>query len=169
MGPHPMIRCGLLIASLMPQSVSAQAHTDSTAVAVTIRQLEEQWAADLISQDSTRLQVLLAPEFALVVSANPQHPFFRPDWFATLRHYVTHALTISGLTVRVFGDVAVASFIADLHATVRGADRSGKLFITDVWRRSDVGWRVVARYSSTPEAESASTRAMQPDSARPPH
>jgi ketosteroid isomerase-like protein len=63
--------------------------------------------------------------------------------------------------MRVLGDLAIASFIADLAARVRGAERSGKYFITDVWRHRDGAWRVVGRYSSRPEEASSSTRALE--------
>jgi hypothetical protein len=65
------------------------------------------------------------PEFALIVSASPQHPMVRSAWLATLGQYHTRSLTLSGMTVRVFGDLAVASFVGDLSATVRGAERNG--------------------------------------------
>ena len=140
---------------------SAQEETDSTRVAGVIRKLEHDWADALIRQDTTRLQRLLAPEFALVASANADQPMFRRDWFALLPRYRTQALTIDRLTVRVLGDVAVASFITDLRATVGGVDRSNRLFVTDVWRSGPAGWQVIARYSSTPEPARAATTELR--------
>ena len=139
----------------------AQQPSDSARVAGVIRQLEQEWADALIRQDTTRLQRLLAPEFALVASANADHPMFRRDWFALLPRYRTQALTIDRLTVRVLGDVAVASFVTDLRATVAGADRSNRLFVTDVWRNGPAGWQVIARYSSTPEQARAATTELR--------
>jgi hypothetical protein len=47
----------------------------------------------------------------------------RGAWLATMPEYRTRSLAISGLTVRVFGELAIASFVGDLVAPVRG--RSG--------------------------------------------
>lgn len=141
--------------------IHAQQESDSARVAGVIRQLEHEWADALIRQDTTRLQRLLAPEFALVASANAEQPMFRRDWFALLPRYRTQALTIDRLTVRVLRDVAIASFVTDLRATVAGVDRSNRLFVTDVWRNGSAGWQVVARYSSTPEPARAATTELR--------
>ena len=139
----------------------AQSRTDSLTVATEIARLEQQWATALVQQDTAVLHRLLAPEYALVLSASPQRPVMREAWLATLPEYQTRSLTIGGLTVRVLGDLALASFIGDLSARVRGTERRGKYFITDVWRRQNGTWRVSTRYSSRPEEASSSTRALQ--------
>jgi ketosteroid isomerase-like protein len=155
----------LILATVLVAMMCAPAHAqqtpDSTRVAGVIRQLEHEWADALIRQDSTRLHRLLAPEFALVASANAEQPMFRRDWFALLPRYRTHELSISKLTVRVLGDIAIASFVTDLRATVAGVDRSNRLFVTDVWRNGPSGWLAVARYSSTPEPARAGTTELR--------
>jgi ketosteroid isomerase-like protein len=145
----------------MSAPLHAQQASDSAGVAAAIGRLEREWADALIQQDSARLQRMLAPEFALVASANAAQPMFRHDWFALLPRYRTKALDISQLTVRVLGDIAIASFVTDLRATVAGVDRSNRLFVTDVWRNGPEGWRVVARYSSTPEPPRAATTELR--------
>jgi len=139
----------------------AQAGADSIAVAGEIARLEHRWATALVQQDTAVLQQMLAPEYALIVSASPERPMMRATWLATLPEYHTRALAISGLTVRVLGDVAIASFVGDLTARVRGAERRGRYFLTDVWRQQGRAWQVIARYSSRPEEASASTRALE--------
>jgi ketosteroid isomerase-like protein len=139
----------------------AQQPSDSARVADAIGQLEREWADALIRQDSARLQRMLAPDFALVASANAAQPMFRRDWFALLPRYRTQSLSISQLTVRVLGDVAIASFVTDLRATVAGVDRSNRLFVTDVWRNGPDGWKAIARYSSTPEPARAGTTKLR--------
>lgn len=139
---------------------------DSGATVEMIARLERAWAEGLVARDSNRLDSLLAPDFALLVSASADRPYPRAVWFAQLREYRTQALTIRDLQVRPIGpDAAVASFIADLRATVREADRSGAFFITDIWRRQPDGrWQAVARFSSRPEAASASNRVLREQS-----
>jgi ketosteroid isomerase-like protein len=150
-----------VLATVLVSPAPGQGARDSARVASEIRHLEEEWARALIEQDSLRLRRLLAPEFALLTSANPEQPLNRTDWLALLPRYRTHALPITQLTIRVMRDIAIASFITDLRATVAGADRSNVLFITDVWRHGPDGWQVVARYSSTPEPGSQGTRPLR--------
>lgn len=155
----------LIIASALvtalARAVPSQEAGDSARVASLIRHLEEEWARALIDQDSVRLDRLLAPEFALLTSANPDQPLYRKDWFALLPSYRTRALPISQLSIRVMRDIAIASFVTDLQATVAGVDRSNVLFITDVWRNGSDGWQVVARYSSTPEPRRPGTQQLR--------
>lgn len=155
-----LIIASVLIAVLVRPAPSQEAG-DSARVASVIRHLEEEWARALIEQDSVRLQRLLAPEFALLTSANPEQPLYRKDWFALLPRYRTRALPISQLSIRVMRDIAIASFVTDIQATVAGVDRSNVLFITDVWRHGSDGWQVVARYSSTPEPTRPGTQQLR--------
>lgn len=155
-----LIFTAALVVTLAPPVRSQQA-ADSIHVVQAIRQLEEDWARALIEQDSVRLTRILAPEFALVASANAEQPLFRGDWLALLPRYRTRALPINQLTVRVMGDLAIASFVTNLQATVAGVDRSNILFVTDVWRKRDAGWEVVARYSSVPEPGRAATQELR--------
>ena len=158
-----MIRAllGCLLILLPSGRGYAQSHADSLTMAAEIGRLEQRWATALVQQDTAALHRLLAPEYALVISAAPQRPIMRTAWLATLPEYQTQSLTITGLTVRVLGDLALASFIGDLAARVRGVERRGKYFLTDVWRRQNGAWRVIARYSSRPEEASRSTRALE--------
>ncbi len=139
----------------------AQGDADSLTAAREIAHLEEVWATALVQQDTAVLQRLLAPEYALIVSASPERPIPRAAWLATLPEYRTRSLAINALTVRALGELAIASFVGDLDARVRGVERRGRYFLTDVWQRQDGTWRVVARYSSRPEEASASTRALE--------
>ncbi len=155
---------------LAPHRVHSQQHAapptlESSRAADTahIAHLERAWADGLITRDSALLDGILAPDFTLIVSASPDRPFSRAVWFAQLREYRTDSLAIRDLHVREAGtDVLVASFVARLKATVRGEDRSGDFFITDVWRRQPNGrWQAAARYSSRPEGATASSRVLR--------
>ena len=152
---------GFLLILLPSGRGYAQSRADSLTVAAEIARLEQRWATALVKQDTAMLQRLLAPDYALVVSASPRRPIIRAAWLATLPEYQTQSLTITGLTVRVLGDLALASFIGDLAARVRGVERRGKYFLTDVWRQQNGEWYVIARYSSRPEEASSSTRALE--------
>ena len=127
-----------------------------------IRKLQEAWMEAWISNDRAVLERILAPEFALVVSARPEARVDRAAWLRTAgTEYTCDAFRYDGMQVRDFGDVAVVSSVATQRATAFGQDRSGSFFLTDVWRAAADGrWQVIARYSSFAEPSTASARAL---------
>lgn len=75
--------------------------------------------------------------------------------------YLCESFRYESMSVRLFGDVAVVVSLYRQKASVKSIDRSGLFFLTDIWRKSGQGWRVAARYSSSPEASSQSSRALE--------
>ena len=124
--------------------------------------LERAWADALVRQDHVALDRLLAPDFALVVSAAPDRPVSRDVWLVqALGPYRVEHARIQRLHARVLADGLVAvSLLFEQRATMGGVDRSGTFFLTDIWRRGGARWEVVVRYSARPEPESASSRAV---------
>jgi ketosteroid isomerase-like protein len=131
-------------------------------VAAEIRAQQEAWMAAWIANDRAMLERLLAPEFALVVSARPEARVDRAMWLRTAgTEYTCEAFRYDAMQVRDFGDVVIVSSLATQRATAFGQDRSGTFFLTDVWRiSSDGAWRVIARYSSHAEPATASAQAL---------
>jgi ketosteroid isomerase-like protein len=127
-----------------------------------IRTQQGQWMAAWMANDRATLERLLAPEFALVVSARPEAQVDRAAWLRTAgTEYTCAAFRYDGMQVRDFGDVVVVSSLATQRATAFGRDRSGTFFLTDVWRADAAGaWQVIARYSSYPEPGTASAEAL---------
>jgi ketosteroid isomerase-like protein len=131
----------------------------------TIEEVSEAWMQAWIDQDLAALEEFLAPDYSLVVSSVPGHVFDRANWLQTaVGPYVCTRLSYEGVQVRDLGDgLAVMSGIADFDATMAGIDRSGRYFLTDIWRRapgSSHGWQVCARFSSQPGEADASVREM---------
>ena len=131
-------------------------------VADRIRVLQEAWMAAWMANDRATLERLLAPDFALVVSARPEARVDRAAWLRTAgTEYTCEAFTYDGMQVRDFGDVVLVSSLATQRATAFGQDRSGTFFLTDVWRiAADGAWQVIARYSSHAEPATASAQAL---------
>lgn len=115
-----------------------------------------------MANDRATLERLLAPDFALVVSARPEARVDRAAWLRTAgTEYTCEAFTYDGMQVRDFGDVVLVSSLATQRATAFGQDRSGTFFLTDVWRiAADGAWQVIARYSSHAEPATASAQAL---------
>lgn len=133
-----------------------------TDLAASIAARSERWMKAWVDQDRAALEDSLAPDFALIVSANSGQPMARDRWLATCSVYTCSSFAYRDIEVReVARDIAVMSSIAEQKARLGDTDRSGSFFLTDVWRRETDGqWRVCARYSAHPEPQGASAHAL---------
>jgi hypothetical protein len=123
------------------------------------------WMQAWMDQDRTTLDALLGPDFALIVSTVPEKPFVRSDWLETaVTAYVCTRFAYEGIHCRrASADMVAMSAIANFDATIGGIDRSGRYFVTDLWRSvpdSPYGWQICVRYSSRPGDPDASVRAL---------
>ncbi len=89
-------------------------------------------------------------ELVLVHPAPARMP--RSRWLDVLPDYVVDSFEVLQTQVDVDEDVAAVLRRVLMTATVLGQDRSGLFVISDVWRRTDYGWRVWRRHSSPLEA-----------------
>ncbi len=122
-------------------------------------QLEKVFARAYQEKDHALLEQLLAPEYALTVSARPDSPYPRAFWLSLLPDYNVRSFEITDVQVRCLqttssGDceLAAVSSINKQEADVGGQDRSGAFFIVDIWARRSGTWMVTARYSGRTEA-----------------
>ena len=131
-------------------------------VSAEIRARQEAWMQAWIANDRDTLERILAPEFALVVSAQPDARVDRAAWLRTAgTEYTCESFCYDRMQVRDFGDVVIVSSLATQRATAFGRDRSGTFFLTDAWRiGADGAWQVIARYSSYAEPGTASAQAL---------
>ena len=131
-----------------------------------VRQLQSlsvEWMEAWKAGDIARLEAILAPEFALVVSAALSKALPRSEWLRlAVGGYVCRSFRYKQQHVRVLGEYAVVASVFEQEASVKGQDRSGEFFLTDIWRRHSGSWQVVARYSSKPEPVSTSSSAVSP-------
>ena len=115
-----------------------------------------------VRQDLAAIEQILAPNYTLTISSMPARPVTREQWIAMLPRYTAEEFEYRDMRVRQFGDVAVVSSIGRaIGAKVNGADRSFPFFLTDVWEKRDGRWQVVARYSSMPEQDTASSKQLE--------
>ena len=123
------------------------------------------WMQAWMDQDRDTLDAFLRPDFALIVSTVPTTPFQRSDWLETaVTAYVCTRFAYEDVHCRrISGDLIAMSSIADFDASIGGIDRSGRYFVTDLWRRAAgtaQGWQICVRYSSRPGEPDASVRAL---------
>lgn len=127
-----------------------------------VEQRSRQWMNGWIAQDRSALEPFMADDFALIVSTVPDLSFERENWLQTaVSAYVCTRFAYDGVQLRqVADDMVVMSSIADFDATMAGVDRSGRYFVTDLWRREDGAWKICVRYSSRPGEVDDSVRAI---------
>jgi hypothetical protein len=93
------------------------------------------------------LDTILAPEFMLRSSENPENPILRADWVrSALTTCDIRSFSHRAMANRALLGVAVVSFVQSQRATVDGRDRSGDYFIVDLWEGNSGKWQLFARY-----------------------
>lgn len=133
-----------------------------TAAEQTLSTLQHQWMEAWRQQDAAKLEAILADDFVFTLSTDPTKPYSRADWLRiALGGYTCESFAYEKMAVRLLEPYAVVSSHYIQKASIGGTDRSGRLFLTDIWRRDGETWKVVARYSAWPEPTSASTQALR--------
>jgi ketosteroid isomerase-like protein len=105
----------------------------------------------IVDVDTATLGRIVAEDYALVVGPDPERTFApRARWLANVANYRITSFSFPKADVRLVGpDVAVLTTHYLQDAIVGGVSRSGRFFLTDVWRRHGGGeWRLHARYST---------------------
>lgn len=98
-------------------------------------------------KNAESLDSMLAPEFSLRTSINPESPLSRASWIKkALVGNDDRVCTHEALTIRAFTGVAVVSFICRQKTMVDGKDVASEYLIVDVWEANHQKWQVGARY-----------------------
>ena len=106
--------------------------------------LENEWMKACQRKDRDTLDDILAPEFIMRASSDPDHPVSRADWIQgaltkdQIRSYGFH-----GMTIRAFLGVAVVSFVQSEEAKISG---NSYTFIVDIWEVNHGRWHPAARF-----------------------
>lgn len=127
-----------VVALLVLTSATASAQVEDS-----VRALEASRREALLAADTVAMSKLLAPEFMEISRLGTVRT--RADNIRDLASGTLHLTSIKydSLTVRVYGDVAVLTGIADNTGTMRGFPFSGKIRYTRVFVRRDGRWQAV--------------------------
>ena len=99
-------------------------------------------------RDAVAADRLLHPEYALVLVHPTPAIMPRARWLEALPDYIVHEYAIEEPHIDMADDVAAVLQRVRMRATVLGQERNGTLVISDVWRRSAIGWQVWKRHST---------------------
>jgi len=151
----------LLLALLLPGSASAQRKkhketqtpeaerqaSDSHSFMELFTKLERDWVMAVQKKDREALDAVLAPEFMVRTSVDPEHPVSRADWMQdALTNYEIQSFSFRDMTIRAFLGVAVVSFVESRQATIKGKGNSGDYFIVDIWETNQGKWQPASRF-----------------------
>ncbi len=108
-----------------------------------VRAVEMSRRQALLAADTVALSRMLAPDFVEISRLGTVRT--RADNIRDIASGALHLTTVTydSLTVRVYGDVAVLTGIADNTGTMRGFPFSGKIRYTRIFVRRDGRWQAV--------------------------
>ena len=132
-----------------------------------IETFEHRWMRAWVGRDSRALKALTARDFVLLVGSKPPVILDAPSWIeAAATRYRCTSYRFGDVYVRALGPVALFAASVDIEATMDGHDWSGRIWVTDLWRKGRVrrGWRMAGRVVSRTEDDKqvpAAIRSLQ--------
>lgn len=118
-----------------------------------IEALENRFMRAWIAGDAKELKALTARDFILLVGSKPAMLLDQRSWLeAAGKRWVCTSFRFGDVYARRLGGVAVFGSQVELKATLDGEDWSGRMWVTDLWRKRRIGgWRLVHRALSRVE------------------
>jgi ketosteroid isomerase-like protein len=132
-----------------------------------IETMEHRWMRAWVNRDVKALKAITAKDFILLTGSKPPAILDRPSWLeAAAKRYDCSSYRFGDIYGRDLGGVALFAAALELKATMDGADWSGALWVTDLWRKGRVrrGWKMVQRIVSRADDNAklpAAIRALQ--------
>jgi hypothetical protein len=132
-----------------------------------IETMENQYMRAWADGDRAALKSLTASGFHLLVGSKPATMLDRASWLeAATQRFVCNSYRFGDIYVRNLGPVALFASQIEMNATVAGHEWSGRMWVTDLWRKGRVRrhWRLVERVLSRVEEDRqvpAGIKAMQ--------
>jgi uncharacterized protein (TIGR02246 family) len=127
---------------LPPVQVLVPASADEEA----LLQIERDWMAAWLKQDSVAMEAILADGF---VENYRGKTTMKKQYIADMKAgiYKLESTEVGDMRAVVFGDQAVVNGVSVIKGTMRGKDDSGKSRWTDVFEKRDGRWRAVVSYA----------------------
>ena len=132
-----------------------------------IETLENRWMRAWIGGDLKTLKSLTARNFRLVIGSKPSVLLDAKSWLdAAADRFPCRGYRFGDIYARDLGPVAVFATQLEMEASIDGHDWSGKMWVTDLWKKGGVrrSWRMVERVFSRPEEDEqvpAAIRSLQ--------
>ncbi len=119
-----------------------------------IETMENRWMRAWVGRDLRALKALTSRKFTMLVGSKPSVILDARSWFeAATTRYLCTSYRFGDLYAQDLGSVALFAAQLDIQATMDGHDWSGRIWVTDIWRKAPVrrNWRMLERVVSRPE------------------
>ena len=132
-----------------------------------IETLENRWMRAWVARDPRTLKALTSRNFMLLMGSRPPVILDARSWLdAAATRWHLSSFRFGDVYVRQIGGVALFASEVEVQGTIDGQDWSGRMWFTDLWRKSTVtrSWRMVERVMSHPDDNThvpAAVRSMQ--------
>jgi hypothetical protein len=132
-----------------------------------IETLENRWMRAWVGGDARTLKLLTSRKFRMVMGSKPCAILDAKSWLdAATTSFICESYRFGDMYARDLGPVAVFATQLDLKASIDGLDWSGRMWVTDIWRKTGVrrSWRMIERVLSRPEQDAdvpAAIRSLQ--------
>ena len=107
-----------------------------------------------IARDGRALKALTARDFIMLTGSKPPVILDSRSWLdAAVSRYHCKSYRFGDIYVRDLGALALFATQVDIEARMDGEDWSGRIWVTDLWRKGRVRrkWRMVERIVSRTE------------------
>ena len=128
-----------------------------------IETLENRWMRAWMGRDLKELKALTGRDFILLAGTRPAMMLDYRSWIdAAGGRWDCSSYRFGDIYVRRVGALALFATQLELSSTVDGADWSGRLWLTDLWRKRRIGgWRLVHKTLSRLEEDAKLPRAVK--------
>ena len=118
-----------------------------------IETLENRWMRAWVGRDLKDLKALMAGDFILLMGSKPAVILDRHSFLdAAKERWRCTSFRFGDIQVRRMGSCALFASQLELKATMDREDWSGRLWVTDLWRKRRIGgWRMAERILSRTE------------------
>ena len=126
--------------------------------------LENRWMRAWVGGDVRTLKSLTARNFRLVIGSKPSVLLDAKSWLdAAATRFPCRAYRFGEIYARDLGPMTIFATQLELEANIDGHDWSGRMWVTDIWKKSGVrrSWRMVERVFSRPEEDKQVPAAIQ--------
>jgi hypothetical protein len=132
-----------------------------------IETMENRWMRAWVARDLKAMKALTSRDFIMLFGSKPPVLLDSRSWLdAAATRYLCKSYRFGDVYVRDLGGVALFAASLEIKASMDGHDWSGKLWVTDLWRKSKVRrrWKMVGRTVSRPDDNAdvpAAVRSLQ--------
>ena len=132
-------------------SPSASLSSTSENVDQVLSKMEQDWVAALLKGDAAFQESILADDYIGVAPDGRIGTKAQSVEEVRSGAFKAESMSIDGIKVRIFGDVAVVTYGQSEKSQFQGKDTSGRSLWTDIFVKRNGNWQIAANHGSRVE------------------